>query len=86
VSLQSWIYRGVIDDPSEEFMVCEQRAVTARDVASPGFSDHYWNDRYSLATDLTPTFLHDVRFWVHKSLRAPVGLCCVTCQRVWDVC
>ena len=59
-TLQDWIYGGKVDDPALEFMVAEKTALSGRDVASPGFSDHYWLDRYSLLHDKIPNFLQQV--------------------------
>ena len=59
-TLQAWIYRGVIQDPCLEFLVQEMSSKSGREVAQPGYSDFYWQDRYSLIHDRIPSFLQEV--------------------------
>ncbi|KAJ4456756.1 putative Gamma-tubulin complex component 2 [Paratrimastix pyriformis] len=54
--LSEWIYRGVICDPYQEFMVEEVRAFS-KDKLGTDYNDGYWEQRYRAQRERAPSFL-----------------------------
>ncbi|KAI9262228.1 gamma-tubulin complex component protein [Phascolomyces articulosus] len=54
--LHSWIYRGKIIDPHNEFMVLEKLSVRKENLKED-FNDAYWEMRYTVREKWVPTFL-----------------------------
>lgn len=54
--LEQWIYKGVIDDPYDEFLVKEEKGLH-RDAAQKMYNDIYWERRYTVVTERCPAFL-----------------------------
>lgn len=54
--LEGWIYRGVIEDPFQEFMV-EEEVRLDKDRVKRHYNDLYWDRRYTLCPARTPAFL-----------------------------
>ncbi|EGF84256.1 hypothetical protein BATDEDRAFT_84982 [Batrachochytrium dendrobatidis JAM81] len=62
--LNTWILCGELDDPFHEFMV-EEHAHLSKDKLREDFNDVYWEQRYILSNEATPTFLEP---WKEKIL------------------
>ena len=58
--LHSWIYRGKIIDPHNEFMVLEKLSVRKENLKED-FNDAYWEMRYTVREKLVPTFLEPLK-------------------------
>lgn len=58
--LHSWIYRGKIIDPYNEFMVLEKRNVKKENLKED-FNDAYWEMRYTVREKLVPSFLQPLQ-------------------------
>ncbi|KAI9492777.1 gamma-tubulin complex component protein [Zychaea mexicana] len=58
--LHSWIYRGKIHDPHNEFMVLEKLSVRKENLKED-FNDAYWEMRYTVREKLVPTFLEPLQ-------------------------
>lgn len=58
--LHSWIYRGEIVDPYNEFMVLEKKSVKKENLKED-FNDTYWETRYTARDKLVPTFLEPLK-------------------------
>lgn len=59
--LHSWIYRGEIKDPYNEFMVLEKRNVKKENLKED-FNDAYWEMRYTIRQGgLVPVFLEPLK-------------------------
>ncbi|KAG0340854.1 hypothetical protein BG004_006256 [Podila humilis] len=54
--LESWIHRGEIRDPYEEFMIVESRKVSKENIKED-YNDAYWEQRYTIREDYVPSFL-----------------------------
>ncbi|KAG0269306.1 hypothetical protein DFQ27_003990 [Actinomortierella ambigua] len=54
--LESWIHRGEIRDPYDEFMIVESRKVRKENIKED-FSDAYWEQRYTIRANCVPSFL-----------------------------
>eukprot|EP00041_Stephanoeca_diplocostata_P024560 m.626168 g.626168 ORF g.626168 m.626168 type:complete len:884 (+) comp22551_c1_seq6:142-2793(+) len=54
--LEQWIYNGVVDDTFNEFMVKEDKGLD-REFALKMYNDSYWERRYTISTERTPSFL-----------------------------
>ncbi|KAF9978542.1 hypothetical protein BGZ73_001961 [Actinomortierella ambigua] len=54
--LESWIHRGEIRDPYDEFMIVESRKVRKENIKED-FNDAYWEQRYTIRTNCVPSFL-----------------------------
>ncbi|KAF9406891.1 hypothetical protein BGZ94_002913 [Podila epigama] len=54
--LESWIHRGEIRDPYEEFMIVESRKVNKENIKED-FNDAYWEQRYTIRENYVPSFL-----------------------------
>ncbi|KAI9314839.1 gamma-tubulin complex component protein [Dichotomocladium elegans] len=58
--LHSWIYRGKIIDPYNEFMILEKRNVKKENLKED-FNDAYWEMRYTVREKLVPSFLEPLQ-------------------------
>ncbi|KAF9101127.1 hypothetical protein BGX27_011600 [Mortierella sp. AM989] len=54
--LESWIHKGEIRDPYEEFMIVESRKVSKESIKED-FNDAYWEQRYTIRDNYVPSFL-----------------------------
>ncbi|KAG0044239.1 hypothetical protein BGZ83_010512 [Gryganskiella cystojenkinii] len=54
--LESWIHKGEIRDPYEEFMIVESRKVNKENIKED-FNDAYWEQRYTIREKYVPSFL-----------------------------
>lgn len=54
--LESWIHKGEIRDPYEEFMIVESRKVSKENIKED-FNDAYWEQRYTIRENYVPSFL-----------------------------
>ncbi|KAG0036913.1 hypothetical protein BGZ82_003472 [Podila clonocystis] len=54
--LESWIHKGEIRDPYEEFMIVESRKVSKENIKED-FNDAYWEQRYTIREKYVPSFL-----------------------------
>mmetsp|Transcript_19781 Transcript_19781/g.59030 ORF Transcript_19781/g.59030 Transcript_19781/m.59030 type:complete len:895 (+) Transcript_19781:186-2870(+) len=52
--LEQWIYKGVVEDPFDEFMVREDTSIH-RDIKM--YNDTYWQKRYTVNEHQVPSFL-----------------------------
>ncbi|KAM3586873.1 gamma tubulin complex Spc97/GCP2 subunit Alp4 [Umbelopsis sp. WA50703] len=64
--LYSWIHRGEIQDPYNEFMVQEKKHVRKENLKED-FNDAYWEMRYTIREVAVPSFLEPLK---HKILVA----------------
>ncbi|KAG0228795.1 hypothetical protein BGW42_001992 [Actinomortierella wolfii] len=58
--LESWIHRGEIRDPYDEFMIVESRKVRKENIKED-FNDAYWEQRYTIRTNCVPSFLEPLK-------------------------
>ncbi|KAH6923431.1 hypothetical protein HPB50_001070 [Hyalomma asiaticum] len=58
--LESWVYRGRINDPFKEFLVGDKVQVKKEDM-SIDTMDSYWNSRYALRPEMIPGFLEPLK-------------------------
>ncbi|KAG0326622.1 hypothetical protein BGZ99_009294 [Dissophora globulifera] len=58
--LESWIHKGEIRDPYEEFMIVESRKVSKENIKED-FNDAYWEQRYTIRENHVPTFLEPLK-------------------------
>ncbi|KAJ3230258.1 hypothetical protein HDU78_008509 [Chytriomyces hyalinus] len=59
--LRTWIHRGQIHDPYDEFLIQERRGLTKSGL-NRDYNDRYWEQRYTLRTGATvPCFLEKVK-------------------------
>ncbi|XP_040176686.1 gamma-tubulin complex component 2 [Rana temporaria] len=56
--LESWIYRGIINDPYSEFMVEEHEL--QKEKIQEDYNDKYWDQRYTIVQQQIPSFLQKV--------------------------
>ncbi|EFA79283.1 spindle pole body component 97 [Heterostelium album PN500] len=56
VMLESWIYRGVVNDPHCEFMI-EENIDLVKENINRDYNDAYWDLRYTLQEKQIPKFL-----------------------------
>ncbi|XP_033201163.2 gamma-tubulin complex component 2 [Bombus vancouverensis nearcticus] len=56
--LEKWVYKGVICDPYEEFFV-EDNELIHREELPIDYSADYWEKRYTMRPERTPTFLNE---------------------------
>lgn len=54
--LESWIHKGEIRDPYEEFMIVKSRKVNKENIKED-FNDAYWEQRYTIRENFVPSFL-----------------------------
>ncbi|KAG0201273.1 hypothetical protein BGX28_005846 [Mortierella sp. GBA30] len=54
--LESWIHKGEIRDPYEEFMIVESSKVSKESIKED-FNDAYWEQRYTIREKYVPSFL-----------------------------
>ncbi|KAF9084684.1 hypothetical protein BGX23_010317 [Mortierella sp. AD031] len=54
--LESWIHKGEIRDPYEEFMIVESNKVSKENIKED-FNDAYWEQRYTIRENYVPSFL-----------------------------
>ncbi|KAG0274991.1 hypothetical protein BGZ95_009286 [Linnemannia exigua] len=54
--LESWIHKGEIRDPYEEFMIVESHKVSKESIEED-FNDAYWEQRYTIRESYVPSFL-----------------------------
>lgn len=54
--LESWIHKGEIRDPYEEFMIVKSRKVSKENIKED-FNDAYWEQRYTIRENYVPSFL-----------------------------
>ena len=54
--LDDWIHKGIINDPYSEFMIFEDKEI-AKDNFKDDLNDKFWEKKYTLRRDKTPTFL-----------------------------
>eukprot|EP00039_Didymoeca_costata_P009973 m.133126 g.133126 ORF g.133126 m.133126 type:complete len:838 (+) comp14664_c0_seq1:156-2669(+) len=54
--LEQWIYKGKIEDPFKEFLV-EEEAGLHKDRVKQHYNDLYWERRYTICSERTPSFL-----------------------------
>ncbi|XP_046395622.1 gamma-tubulin complex component 2-like isoform X2 [Ischnura elegans] len=57
--LEKWVYKGVINDPYEEFLV-EDNEVIEMEELPLDYSDDYWEKRYTVRRERIPSFLEKV--------------------------
>ena len=53
--LDTWIQKGELDDPFDDFLVEEMRV--KKDKAVEGLEDDFWEQRYSIKESAVPSFL-----------------------------
>ncbi|KAI9486037.1 MAG: gamma-tubulin complex component protein [Benjaminiella poitrasii] len=58
--LNSWIYRGEINDPYNEFMILEKKSVKKENLKED-YNDTYWETRYTIRQDYIPVFLEPIK-------------------------
>ncbi|KAK8785899.1 hypothetical protein V5799_007733 [Amblyomma americanum] len=58
--LESWVYRGRIEDPFKEFLVGDKTLIKKEDMSIDS-SDNYWNSRYTLRLDMVPSFMKPIK-------------------------
>lgn len=58
-TLEKWIYRGVITDPYQEFMI-EEHELYRKDRLHEEYNDAYWERRYTVLQENIPSFLEQV--------------------------
>ncbi|XP_037582084.1 gamma-tubulin complex component 2 isoform X2 [Dermacentor silvarum] len=58
--LESWVYRGCINDPFKEFLVGDKSLVKKEDMFIDN-TDNYWNSRYALRSEMIPGFLRTLK-------------------------
>ena len=58
VTLERWIYTGVIDDPYDEFMI-QERNDLSKEALNRHFNSRYWNERYTVRKKFVPWFVRD---------------------------
>ncbi|XP_065295114.1 gamma-tubulin complex component 2-like [Dermacentor albipictus] len=58
--LESWVYRGCINDPFKEFLVGDKSQVKKEDMSVDNM-DNYWNSRYALRSEMIPGFLRSLK-------------------------
>ncbi|KAK2587013.1 hypothetical protein KPH14_010977 [Odynerus spinipes] len=56
--LEKWVYKGVIRDPYEEFLV-EDNELIQREELPVDYSADYWEKRYTMRSERIPVFLSD---------------------------
>jgi sarcosine oxidase delta subunit len=56
--LSSWLFRGDLNDPYQEFMIKEDASVS-RDALQEDFNAQYWEHRYTLREQAIPKILRD---------------------------
>ena len=54
--LQQWIFKGLVEDPFNEFMVKEHTKIS-KDNLHKYYNDSYWERRYALVSEHIPSFL-----------------------------
>ncbi|KAG8222679.1 hypothetical protein J437_LFUL015876, partial [Ladona fulva] len=57
--LEKWVYKGVINDPYEEFLV-EDNEIIEMEELPQNYSDDYWEKRYTIRRERIPSFLEKV--------------------------
>lgn len=57
--LTEWLYKGIIDDPYQEFMVEEHKTIASELVHRDSLNS-YWEKRYALRQDMLPLHLSSV--------------------------
>ncbi|KAI7904831.1 gamma-tubulin complex component protein [Cokeromyces recurvatus] len=58
--LNSWIYRGEINDPYNEFMILEKKSVKKENLKED-YNDTYWETRYTIREAYVPFFLEPIK-------------------------
>ena len=58
-SLAEWVHRGVVHDPYAEFMIREHKTIE-KDRLHAEYNDAYWERRYTVYQESTPSFLEHV--------------------------
>ena len=48
--LEKWIYLGIVDDPNQEFLICEQKDIYKENI-NKDFKDNFWEKRFTLRED-----------------------------------
>ncbi|KAF7991659.1 hypothetical protein HCN44_010460 [Aphidius gifuensis] len=56
--LEKWVYKGVICDPYQEFLV-EDNEIIQREELPMDYSADYWEKRYTMRPERIPTFLNE---------------------------
>ncbi|KAF9579118.1 hypothetical protein BGW38_004767, partial [Lunasporangiospora selenospora] len=54
--LESWIHKGEIHDPYDEFMIVKSDKVSKENMKDD-FNDAYWDQKYTIRTNYVPSFL-----------------------------
>lgn len=54
--LESWIHKGTIHDPYDEFMIVKSSKVSKAGIEED-FNDAYWEQRYTIREGYVPSFL-----------------------------
>ena len=57
--MEQWIYKGIVHDPYQEFMVEDHKTVE-KEQLSKEYNDSYWGSRYTIASEKIPSFLEHV--------------------------
>ena len=57
--MEQWIYKGIVQDPYQEFMVEDHKTVE-KEQLSKEYNDSYWESRYTIASEKIPSFLEHV--------------------------
>ncbi|XP_043269491.1 gamma-tubulin complex component 2-like isoform X3 [Venturia canescens] len=57
-TLEKWVYKGVICDPYQEFLV-EDNELIQREELPMDYSADYWEKRYAMRPERIPVFLND---------------------------
>lgn len=58
--LNLWLHRGVINDPFNEFLIKEQKAIR-REKLDQDYTDEYWEKRYLIRKEALPSQIADDR-------------------------
>lgn len=57
--MEQWVYKGIVQDPYQEFMVEDHKTVE-KEQLSKEYNDSYWESRYTIASEKIPSFLEHV--------------------------
>lgn len=64
--MEQWIYKGIVHDPYQEFMVEDHKTVE-KEQLSKEYNDSYWESRYTIASEKIPSFLEHVAMKILNS-------------------
>jgi len=58
--LKKWIFKGILEDPFEEFIVKENTTCKKEDIERD-LNDRYWQERFTYRDEMVPIFLSKYR-------------------------